>query len=170
MPIDDLLFSRYTINMSETDKKLITEGWALFTRLFLKYDSLEKTPIDLGGGEKLTAAQVHTIEAVGKGFGETVTGLSEYFKITKGAVSQVVNKLHDGGYLLKIKRAGNDKEILLELTDKGKQIFDMHEQANQATLTMLEKLAEKYSEQEIKAFLAVLGDVDQIISQYLPKD
>ena len=71
----------------ENGKDLIMQdGLAIFTRILMKYDALEKEPLDMGNGEKLSAVNIHTIEAIGKEYGKTVTTLSEYFMITKGAV------------------------------------------------------------------------------------
>ena len=80
---------------------------------------MEKEPLDVGNGDKLTASHVHTLEAIGKEYGKTVTALSGYFMITKGAVSQVISKLHQEGYVAKLRKKGNNKEIILELTESG---------------------------------------------------
>ncbi len=153
--------------MTTTNPELLQEGWALFTRLFMKYDILENTPIDLGTGDKLSAVHVHMIEAIGKEYGTTVTALSGYFMITKGAVSQVIARLHKGGYVSKSKRKGNNKEIILELTEKGKHVFDLHEQSNAATVSDLLGLGGKYSQAEIIAFLNILKDVDILLGKFL---
>lgn len=156
--------------MSEKDKELIKAGWALFTRIFMKYDILEKTPIDIGAGDKLNAAQIHTIEAVGKEYGNTVTALSSYFMITKGAVSQITSKLHKMGYIAKTKKKGNDKEIILELTKKGRKAFDLHEEYNQPTLNDMMQFGDKYSEDEIRSFLSILNDIDLLLNKFIAKE
>ncbi|HEX7468801.1 MAG TPA: hypothetical protein VF324_09490, partial [Methanobacterium sp.] len=61
----------------------------LFLRITKKFHELEKVSIDIGDGEKLYPSELHVIEAVGNGYGNKVTVLSEKFGITKGAVSQV---------------------------------------------------------------------------------
>ncbi len=168
--LDKLLFSCYTIFVTEKDQHLLQEGWALFTRIFMKYDILEKSPIDLGTGEKLSAVHVHMIEAIGKGYGITVTALSGYFMITKGAVSQVISKLQKMGYVNKTKRKGNDKEIILRLTEKGQGVFELHEKNNASTISDLMKLKEKYSQAEILAFLNILNDVDGLLSKFIAEE
>ena len=149
--------------MAKTDQDLMRQGWELFTRIFLKYDVLQKSPVDLGTGDRFNGAQIHMIEAIGKGYGQTVTALSGYFMVTKGAVSQIVSRLHALGYVAKTKRAGNDKEIILELTDKGWLAFRRHEAYNESTVAGLRQLRNKYSQAEILAFLNILNDVDQLL-------
>ena len=156
--------------MPENDQDLMRGGWEIFTRIFMKYDILEKAPIDLGTGDKLNAAQVHMIEAIGKGCGNTVTRLSAYFIVTKGAVSQIVSRLHQLGYIAKTKRQGNDKEIILELTGKGRAAFALHEKYNEATVAALMQLREKYSPAEIQAFLSILSDIDGMLLGFVSEE
>jgi len=153
--------------MAETDQELLREGWELFTRMFMKYDVLEKAPVDFGDGQRFNGAQIHMIEAIGKGYGKTVTGLSDYFMVTKGAVSQIVSWLHKMGYVSKIKRKGNDKEIILELTGKGEQAFEAHEKYNGSTVAKMMQLRQKYSQAEIVAFLNILNDVDHMLMSFV---
>ncbi len=136
----------------------------------MKYDILEKSPIDLGTGDKLNAAQIHMIEAIGKGYGETVTSLSDHFMITKGAVSQIVTKLHTLRYIAKTKRDGNDKKIILKLTGKGQVAFDLHEKYNRSTLNNVTQLMEKYSQEDIQSFLKILKDIDQILTGFIDQE
>lgn len=147
----------------ETDEDLLREGWELFTRIFMKYDVLEKSPVDFGAGHRFYGAQIHMIEAIGKGYGNTVTALSGYFMVTKGAVSQIISRLHKMGYVAKTKRKGNDKEIILKLTEKGRTAFRLHEKYNESTVTQLMQLREKYSQAEIAAFLSILNEVDRML-------
>lgn len=153
--------------MVETEQDLIQQGWQIFTRIFMKYDILEKSSLDIGTGDRLNAAQVHMIEAIGKGSGKTVTALSGYFMITKGAVSQIISRLNQMGYVSKTKRKGNAKEIILELTDKGWTAFRLHEKYNEYTVAELWQLRDKYSHAEIRAFLNILNDIDHMFMGFV---
>jgi len=149
--------------MTKTDQDLMRQGWELFTRMFMKYDVVQKSPVDLGTGDRFNGAQVHMLEAIGQGRGRTVTELSGYFMVTKGAVSQIVSRLTAMGYVAKTKRAGNDKEIILKLTGKGRLAFRRHAAGNEATVAELMQLRKKYSRAEIAAFLNILSDVDRML-------
>ena len=52
---------------------------------------------------------------------------------------------HALGYVAKTKREGNDKEVILELTDKGWLAFRRHEAYNEATVAALVRLRKQYS-------------------------
>ena len=164
------MFSNYTIFMKANDPELIRQGWQIFTRIFMRYDILEKSPVDIGIGDPLNAAQVHTIEAIGKDYGKTVTALSSYFMVTKGAVSQIVSRLHKLGYVAKTKRPGNDKEIILELTDKGRLAFEAHEKFNESWVAELRKFMNKYTPEEVQAFLNILTDIDRMLLGFVVEE
>jgi len=144
--------------------KLIQKGFEVITRIFMKYDILGKRPVDIGNGIKINASNIHTIEAIGKGYGNTVTSLSNYFMITKGAVSQVVSKLQNDGYIKKIE--SNSKTVILELTDLGKSANKYHDKYNESIIQKLVLLENKYSFSEIEAFMSILTDIDEIFGEY----
>ncbi len=131
----------------------------------MKYDVLGKTPIEISKSEKLSPSFVHMIEAVEKGYGNTVTTLSSYFMITRGAVSQIITKLHKMDYITKTKRKGNNKEIILELTKKGQKAFELHEKLNEPTLDDLKKHLDKYSDDELRSFLNILNDIEHLLNK-----
>ena len=97
---------------------------ALFIRVNKKFNELESLTIDIGNGEKLFPSELHVLDAVGNNYANTVTDLSKKFGITKGAVSQVVNKLFDKGFLNKDRKSGF-KEIILSPTNKGWKAFEI---------------------------------------------
>lgn len=151
--------------MGEADNTQIRQGWDLFTRIFTKYDILGKAPMEIAAGEMLSAPLLHVIEAIGKGYGNTVTTLSNYFVVTKGGVSQLITKLHKLGYVAKVKRKGNDKEIVLELTKKGWRAFELHEKRNEPIVNNVRASLAGYSDDEIQSFLRILIDVERVLNE-----
>ncbi len=97
---------------------------SLFIRINKKFNELESLTIDIGNGEKLYPSELHVLDALGNNYANTVTDLSKKFGITKGAVSQVVNKLFDKGFLNKDRKSGF-KEVILSPTDKGWMAFEI---------------------------------------------
>lgn len=82
---------------------------------------------DFGTGVILYRAEIHTIKAIGDNPGINVTKLAEHMGVTKGAVSQTVNKLVRKKMVRKTYAPDNAKEVLLELTDLGWTGFHNHE-------------------------------------------
>lgn len=152
--------------MSVKQSKAVRDIIQVFAQIFMKYEVLQKRPVDLGEGINLPATYIHMIEAIGKKCGNTVTALSTYFRVTKGAVSQVVSKLQKDGYLLKTKQPDNDKNIIVELTPKGWDAFKLHEQYNQSVVSELSHLTGKYTEEELQSFFKILNDLDVFFSRF----
>lgn len=147
--------------MSINHTRLMAEATTTFSRIFMKYDALQKRPLEVTSGTLLPASQIHMIDAVGSGHGQTVTTLAAHFAISKSAVSQIVTKLVHDGYLLKTKRKGNEKEILLRLTPKGRRAHQKHARALAKAMTGVIDLGKQYSEPEIRGFMSILADIDR---------
>jgi DNA-binding MarR family transcriptional regulator len=144
---------------------IIQKGFEVFTKMFMKYDIFGKQPRDIGNGIKINASNAHTIEAIGKGHANTVTSLSNYFMITKGAVSQVVSKLYKEGYIK--KGESNNKVVILELTALGRQALKSHDKYHLSIIDKLQTIEEKYTKKEIETFLNILSDVDSVFGGFI---
>ena len=138
-----------------------------FIKITKKFNELEKMPIDIGIGEKLYPSEFHVIVAVGCGYENTVTGLSKRLDITKGAVSQVVNKLHEKEFINKERNKDYGKEIILSLTEKGHNAFkiqdDFHKKMENEFINHLENV----TPQQMDSFLQILPKIEEFIDTFL---
>lgn len=89
--------------------------------------ALESTPRDYGTGDLLFASEIHTVVAVGKAPGCNLTELAAKLDVSKAAVSKFVAKLLEKGYLVKGKRADNDRVVIFHLTPKGQAAVKGHQ-------------------------------------------
>ncbi len=107
-------------------EKQIAELRDIFIRIINTYISLEKTPKDYGTGDKLYVSELNTIEMLGDYPGINVTEFAKKLGVTKGAVSQITNKLVKKDYVIKYKENFNSKEVKLKLSRKGETAFHKH--------------------------------------------
>ena len=138
-----------------------------FQRITKKFNELEKMSIDVGDGEKLYPSEFHVIVAVGSGYENTVTGLSKRLEITKGAVSQVVNKLHEKGFLNKERNKDYGKEIILSLTEKGQNAFKVRDDFHQKMEKEFINHLEMFTPEQIESLLQVLPKIEEYIDTFL---
>ena len=103
--------------MSKDEEQLYTS----ILRAFSRYKVLDSKPRDYGTGYLLYSSEIHAIDMIGIHPDCNITGLSEKLGVTKGAVSQTVNKLTKKGLVEKHHDCGNDKEVYVRLTEKGKK-------------------------------------------------
>lgn len=139
----------------------------LFIRITKKFNELEKVTIDMGEGEKLYPSELHVLDAIGNNYGNSVTELSTSFGITKGAVSQVVNKLFEKGYIKKAKKPGQVKEIFLSPSEKGWKAFkimdNMHKEMEDGFFSYLDDV----ESEKIDSFIEIMDRIEDFIDTFL---
>lgn len=122
---------------------------------------------DYGTGQLFTNREVHTISYIGKYPGITVTEFAKKWTKTKGAVSQMVKKLEEMGLLERVKRKGNNKNIELYLTDKGKILDEKHKEYDHYGMYLiLNALINKYSVEDVNLAFSIVEDYAKIIDDY----
>ncbi|WP_207263949.1 MarR family transcriptional regulator [Desulfovibrio sp. Huiquan2017] len=147
---------------SETTHDLIAQ----LVKITTKLNGLEKVPVDFGTQELLHPSEIHTIEAVGNQF-NTVTAISNYFGITKGAVSQVITKLHKKNYIRKERNEAYPKEVILSLTDKGKKAYETHKKLHEIMDSGMTEFLDSYPEEWIQTFQTMLVQFEKQIDKYM---
>jgi DNA-binding MarR family transcriptional regulator len=152
---------------NEITHETIFELMIQFIRITKKFNELEKMSIDVGNGEELYPSEFHVIVAVGNDYEKTVTGLSKRFEITKGAVSQVVNKLHEKEFVNKERNKDYGKEIILSLTEKGWNAFKVQEDFHKKMGTEFIKHLEDITPEQMDSFLQILPKIEEYIDTFL---
>lgn len=150
------------------DKKIVRNMMADFIRLMNKFNKLAKQPVDFGTGDLLYPTEVHVIEEIGKKKnGSTVTELCKLFGVTKGAVSQIVGKLSQKGYVTKMRNENFGKEIILSLTPKGNQAYEAHIQLHdEIDEDFVRKLNDLHPKQ-VEQFSEILKRIEDHVDVYL---
>jgi len=72
---------------------------------------------------ELTTKQVLLLELIKAGVAST-KDLADKLNVSTSAVSQLLNKLEDKGYVVRFINPKNRREIVLNLADKANQYFD----------------------------------------------
>lgn len=99
----------------------------LFLRIQVQLASLDKKTRTYGTGHVLHVSEIHMIKAVRENPGMHVTGLAEMLGVTKGAVSQILQKLEKKGMIEKIPDPANASRLILKTTPDGDVAYDEHE-------------------------------------------
>lgn len=94
-----------------------------FMRITNTINDLHSDNISLNGNISLTVGEIHLMECIGKHQDANITELSKILDITKGSVSQMSKKSEKKLLINKTKKGNNNKEIILELSKDGKEIF-----------------------------------------------
>jgi DNA-binding MarR family transcriptional regulator len=150
----------------KTKNQILNDMIEQTLRLINKYNSLEKKLYNFGIDELLTPAEIHTIDCIGRNSGINVTNLAEKLGVTKGAVSQMVNKLKKRDLVTKLKDSENDKDVILLLSKKGKITFDGHIKFHMDMYNDIKRLIENISINEINSFMEIINKVEFYLDGY----
>ncbi|CQR74940.1 hypothetical protein SOV_09590 [Sporomusa ovata DSM 2662] len=145
---------------------MITNLMDQLVKIAYKLTELESTPIDFGTDELLYPSEIHTIDAIGDQC-DTVTAISLKFGITKGAVSQVILKLHKKGYVHKVRNIAYSKEILLSLTEKGMTAYRAHKKLHKTMDVEMVQLIGGYSDEDLLTFQNMLIQLEKQVNKYI---
>jgi DNA-binding MarR family transcriptional regulator len=132
----------------------------LFVHAAEKYRRIEETPIRMDDGTTVYGSEMHLAVAIGDGRARTATDLCELFGVTRGAVSQAVNRLEEKGILRRKPSTEDAKKLLIELTAKGRRLNALHAKLHGDNAAAVAAAAEKYGPERlaiIEEFLADLG-------------
>lgn len=132
----------------------------IFHRLLVKFQNREKRPNNFGTGELLYRFEIHVIDAIYRKPGINVSDLSIELMVTKGAISQVINKLEKKGYIQKAKDPVSNKIIYLTLTQKGEFVAVNHIKFHRKMIENFMKSTGTRSKEEIDTLLSFLKSID----------
>lgn len=146
-------------------EKLTAEMILKFERVMNKYSKSEQKPRKYGIKELLYRSEVHTIEAIGKNNKINVTQLAQYLGITKGAVSQMIDKLIKKDLVNKKMISDTENEVSLELTEKGTIVYNGHEEYHKEFYAEISKRLSHLSDNSIETVLGILSELEQLLDK-----
>lgn len=136
-----------------------------FEMVMNKYNAREKAPRYYGTKDLLYRAEVHTIEAIGKNNKINVTDLAQYLGITKGAVSQMIDKLIKKDMVSKKQVSETENEVSLELTENGRLAYEGHEKYHKELYSHISKCLSSSSDENLETFMEILTLLDNFFDE-----
>lgn len=134
-----------------------------FMRLVHKYNAMERMPVRHGEDFDLYHSERHMLDKAGENPGINVTEFAQVVGVTKGAISQVIKKLENKGLLRRYKKADNDKEVFIELTEKGKEVCEERKRINQETIREIAEELRRYSDGEVAFLIGMFRWLEQFL-------
>ncbi|MBS6022702.1 MarR family transcriptional regulator [Paraclostridium sordellii] len=99
------------------------------------------------------SSEVHCIEYIGSNVDTNVTKLSEYFYMTRGAMSKLTKKLIKKGVIESYQKPDNKKEIYFRLTEQGKEVYKTHEKLHKEFQARDKSIFEQVTEEQFDSML-----------------
>ena len=135
-------------------------------QVITKMESMHTPTLSFGTGVLMHQKEIHTVQAIGRHSGINITRLAEFTGVTKGAVSHTVKKLVRKGLVQKTRLPGNDKEVVLELTNLGWTGFYNHEQFHMETLNIAREYYGDQLESKLESINTAVDDIYKMLSEY----
>jgi len=108
----------------EKVNKVINE---LFVDVFNQILILEERALAKASHFDVTMTEIHVIEAINKCVPSTMGIVSKKLMITLGTLTTSVNRLVEKGYVTRFRNEDDRRVVFLSLTEKGEEIFSLHE-------------------------------------------
>lgn len=142
----------------------------LYFRSHNMFTLMESTPRDFGSGDLLYSTEIHTIESIGKNNSINLTKLAEYMGVSKSAVSKTTKKLLKKNYIIKSRPVDNQKEVIFDLTDKGRRAFQGHEIFSQEVFERIFDILKNLKEDEVAIIESYLKKMNKELSEILKRE
>ncbi|UQZ90597.1 hypothetical protein C4J81_15840 [Deltaproteobacteria bacterium Smac51] len=140
-----------------TVHQIFNEKSQLIYRFVALHNNYYNLPKDCGSGIFLTAVEISTLKSIEDSPGITITELALADGKTKGAVSQVVKKLEQRGYLFRKRCPVDGKRALLHVSEEGKRLSLLHKKHSLNDMkSTLDRLLERCEVGEVDAFFRVI--------------
>lgn len=137
----------------------------LFIRSVRKYNALEKISVKSVTKHRLYHSERHMLDTVGDNPGMNITDFARKLGVTKGAVSQIIKKLENKGVVRRYKSGSNEKEVFLELTDTGLDVYSQHRKTNEETIRPLIRELGKYPDDKVRFLVDMFKWIDEFLGQ-----
>jgi len=142
----------------------------LYFRSHNMFKLMENKPRDFGSGDLLYTTEIHTIESIGKNSGINLTKLAEYMGVSKSAVSKTTKKLLKKNYIIKSRPVDNQKEVIFNLTDKGRKAFQGHEIFSQEVFEKIFDILKNLKEDEVVIIESYLKKMNKELAEILKRE
>lgn len=132
-----------------------------------KLNLISREARDFGSGDLLYSTEIHTIVAIGKNPGTNLTQLAEMLGVSKSAASKFIKKLMEKHYIIKSRPLDNQREVIFNLTDKGKIAFQGHERFSNETFKRVYDIVENSGEREVVIIEKFLEQLSEELTQVI---
>lgn len=118
-------------------------------RLIMQLQRLERSPKTFGEAGKLTPSEIHLIDAIGCDNTVLMGELAKALGVTKGAVTQIVDRLERIDLLERIPHPTDLRSTYVSLTQKGGIAYQAHDKMR---LDFYRQLQSQLDDEEMAAF------------------
>jgi DNA-binding MarR family transcriptional regulator len=153
------------MNRQKDQRRQFEELMQTLSWVMERLEMLINRHMNFGTGQKLTSAEIHTVETIGKNPSINVTDLAKIKQVTKGAISQMVTRLVKKDLVRKTSFSDNSKEVIIELTRNGWIAFKGHEETHRNIFQIVRKKYGRNFDSEVSKVMEGLDSIESILDE-----
>lgn len=142
----------------------------LFQRVVHKYNQFEAQKRYYGTDILITVSEIHTIDAIGDNENLNLISLANLTGVTKGSASQMVYKLVDKGLVKKATAPYSDREIVLNLTEKGYAAYIGHKRMHEQSGSKINSIIKDMSPEILAVSLTYMERFEKELDKFLAEE
>jgi DNA-binding MarR family transcriptional regulator len=141
----------------------------LFIRMCHHYSQIESKPVKVKD-QIFYKTEIDVINVIGAFSGSNMTELSNQLGVTKGALSQMVKKMVKKNLVVKTHKGDNEKEVFLELTDFGNQIFKLRAKIREFNCSLILNEFNNLKAEQAEFIKYIFSSIMKQMAPYLQKE
>ncbi len=122
------------------------------SRFIHQYESM---PRKYGTEDELYMVEVHTLDLIGRYKKMTTSEIAAINNRTMSAASQMVEKLIKKDLAFKYRNPTNHRELIIELTEKGKIVYDYHKRLDEVEYDKHLDNLQEYAIEDFQLFIRI---------------
>ncbi|MFP3886099.1 MarR family winged helix-turn-helix transcriptional regulator [Priestia filamentosa] len=154
----------------KTREEIFNELLESIYELSRSTNAYESIPRKYGTEDELYMVEAHTINLIGENKKVSPSQLVKLTNKTKGAISQMVDKLLKKGLVIKYKNPINSREVIIELSDKGKQAYKYHRELDQIEYGKILSRLDQFSIEDFINFMKIASVVNDHVKSSTRKN
>lgn len=128
----------------------------LITSIFYDLTDIEKKIFAQSQFNDVSVNEIRTIQAIGVKEPRKMSEVAMALKITVGTLTISINRLVKKGYVKRVKREEDRRIVIVDLTEKGKLVYQTHEKFH---CEIIENIISTLNKNEQKMLIQSLENV-----------
>lgn len=117
-------------------------------------------------GIKLSMSEIHTLEAIDRSEGKTMSEVAKHLRITQGTLTVNINRLTNKGYVYRVQDENDRRIYRLKLMDKSKHVLNIHQMFHDQ---LINEVLHELGEDEKALLVDSLGQVNTYFENLINK-
>lgn len=126
------------------------------------YESIPRT---YGTEDELYMVEAHTINLIGDKVQTNISELALLTSKTKGAISQMVDRLVAKEMVEKSKNPLDNREVIIKLTDRGHVVYNFHKELDEANYRSLLERLDRFETDDLLKYTSISTNLLKLMKE-----